>query len=459
MEFADELLHLGDAALEDEIAVIGLAVRDIPGDGREHQFAYLFGVLGLAQSPAQLDVGDLGEEVFAGHDAHAHQVPPGVVDEHVHEAPEGLDRHVDMDPFGDGAADGGIEGLVDMPKPGAGDDDALVAILSEGIDDVRMHVRIVINDRHALLEIGQDIHLPVRAAGVVSLHRDHGIPGYAGNGDVPDGAEGAAVGGVHLADPCAAVEQALFVAGGAEHADHHLGDVRMTRGVGGVHEVEGGVRGRAVAGALRTHHHDGDGQVLKHVGKGRRGVVHGVRAMADDDALDALRHFLSDGDGELLILLGAHVLRKNGEKLFGIQVADLRQFGHGAVEFAGRESGDDGPGAVIQPGGDRSAGTEQLHLRQARREGEFLFRDLVMRFPVAGLLHAFDGIHVDAHIVACGKLDDDVPVVVVFAAGQDDPLKDAAGGADRAFAPYPGLEALEYLEGAAFVSFEKIKHD
>ena len=59
MKLLDELLDLGDAALEDEIAVIGFALGDLAGDGGEHQILHLSEVGRLAESPGQLDIGHL----------------------------------------------------------------------------------------------------------------------------------------------------------------------------------------------------------------------------------------------------------------------------------------------------------------------------------------------------------------------------------------------------------------
>jgi len=198
----DELLNLRDAALVDEVAVVGFTGGDISSNGGKHQFAHLFRVAGLPQSPAQLDIGNFGQQVFTWHDTHAHQVAARIVNEHVHKAPEGLNGHIYLHAFGNRALDGWIDWLVDVAQTGAGDHDALVAIIGEGIDDVRMHVWVVIDDGYPLFEKWQHSHFLIRAAFVIiRLNRDHGIPGDAGNGNVANGAEGAAIGGVHLTYP------------------------------------------------------------------------------------------------------------------------------------------------------------------------------------------------------------------------------------------------------------------
>ena len=58
---------------------------------------------------------------------------------------------------------------------------------------------------------------------------------------------------------------------------------------------------------------------------------HGVRAVADDDALCPVGDLLADGDGQGLVLLGAHVLAEDTEEFLGGEVGDIRQFRHGSV--------------------------------------------------------------------------------------------------------------------------------
>jgi hypothetical protein len=57
MELPDKLFDLRDAALEDEIAVVGLAFGDLTSDGGQHQIFHFPKIRRLAQSPGQLDVG------------------------------------------------------------------------------------------------------------------------------------------------------------------------------------------------------------------------------------------------------------------------------------------------------------------------------------------------------------------------------------------------------------------
>jgi hypothetical protein len=167
MKLPCELLDLGDAALEDQVAVVRLALGDLAGDGGEHQILYFSKILGLAQGPGQLDVGHLGQHVLGRNDALGHQVAAGVVDEHVHVAPQRLHRHVDGHSLLGGAHDGRVERLVDMTQPGAGDDNAPVAVLDHGVDHVGLHVGVVIEHSHILLEERQDGDIAVAAPAVV----------------------------------------------------------------------------------------------------------------------------------------------------------------------------------------------------------------------------------------------------------------------------------------------------
>jgi len=42
MKLLDELFDLGDAALEDQVAVVGLALGDLAGDGGQQMKKFLF---------------------------------------------------------------------------------------------------------------------------------------------------------------------------------------------------------------------------------------------------------------------------------------------------------------------------------------------------------------------------------------------------------------------------------
>jgi hypothetical protein len=65
MELADELFNLGDAALEDQISIIRLALGGLAGDEGQHQVFNFIEVGCLTQSPGQLDIGHF-REYFLG---------------------------------------------------------------------------------------------------------------------------------------------------------------------------------------------------------------------------------------------------------------------------------------------------------------------------------------------------------------------------------------------------------
>ena len=48
MKLLDELFDLGDAALEDQIAVVGLAFGDLAGNGGQHQILNFFTQVGTS---------------------------------------------------------------------------------------------------------------------------------------------------------------------------------------------------------------------------------------------------------------------------------------------------------------------------------------------------------------------------------------------------------------------------
>jgi len=77
MELPDELFNLGDAALEDKITVVGLALGDLAGDGGQHQILHFAKIGGLPQRPGQLDVGHFGQHVLGRDDALGHQITAG----------------------------------------------------------------------------------------------------------------------------------------------------------------------------------------------------------------------------------------------------------------------------------------------------------------------------------------------------------------------------------------------
>ena len=161
------------------------------------------------------------------------------------------------------------------------------------------------------------------------------------------------------------------------------------------------------------------------------------------------------GQGDVLLL--RHVLGEHAEQLLRRQVADVGQFGHRAVEFARREGRDDGAGAVVEARGDRAAGAEQRDAGEVGPRGKLLLRDLVDGFLVADLGDADHAVHVKADVVAVLQLDDDVEVVLGFAARQDDALEVAAGVVLHLHvAPYAHAPALERGARMALVSLERV---
>ena len=158
-----------------------------------------------------------------------------------------------------------------MAQARACDDHAPVAHGGQTVDDVGVEVGIVVLDRDLLFEDGRDDGY----AGLVApeeVVRDVlevtailiGVAAHGRQGRGPDGAESAAVRGVHLPAAGTTVQQVIVIGGGPEHAEHHFRDVTLGGGAHGSHQIQGGVGGRPVRAALAAHHHDGHGAVLHH---------------------------------------------------------------------------------------------------------------------------------------------------------------------------------------------------
>ena len=422
-------------------------------------------VVGLPEHPRQLHEGGLGQHVVEGDDAEVEQVAPRVVDVHLREAPQGLHGHHDGHPLLDGPPDRRVDRLVDVPEARAGDDHAAVAHRGQPVDDVGVEVRVVVLDRHLLVEHRRDdgrarLVAPdevLRQVGEVAAVLV-GIPGDGRHRRRADGAEGAPVARVHLAAPGAAVQQVVVVGGRAEHAQHHFTDVALGGGPHGVHQVQRRVRRRPVRRALAADEHDRHGRVLHHEAQDGAGVRHRVGAVADDDAVGALLDFLADGDGQRLVLHGPHVLAEDAEELLRRQVRDVGQFRHGPVQLARREGRDDRACPVVEPARDGSAGAEQGHVLLARVEREVLLGDLVDGLAIARLHRVHDAARGHAHVVAVEQLDHDVQVVAGLVAREDDAGEEGAFVVGHLhLAPDADLEPVQDLGGRAAVPLEPVR--
>ncbi len=187
-------------------------------------------------------------------------------------------------------------------------------------------------------------------------------------------------------------------------------------------------------------------------------MVHGVGAVADDDAVDAAFDLFADGDCQSLVLLRPHVLREYSEEFFRREIADICQFRYGAIEFAWRKCGDYCAGAIIKTRRNCTAGAKQFYIRASRAIGEFLFRNFVVGFLVALLRHVRDRLGRDANVITGNQFYYDMAFVVVFAARKQDALELPARRFDLGLAPDAGVEFLQCRQRIAFVAFEQINH-
>ena len=186
--------------------------------------------------------------------------------------------------------------------------------------------------------------------------------------------------------------------------------------------------------------------------------MHGIGSVADDDTVDSFLDLLADGHGQLHVLLGAHVFAENGKELLRCQVADIGQFRHRTVEFTRREGRDHGPGTIIKTGSDRAAGSEKLDAGLVVGKGKFLLGYLIVGFFVTLFGHVFDRLGGNTDIVARVQLQDNVPLVVVLGARQDNAPEIAPTCLDVRLGPHPDVERLEYGQRLALVTLEQISH-
>ena len=174
------------------------------------------------------------------------------------------------------------------------------------------------------------------------------------------GAEGVGVGGVGLGHVARAVD--LIV----EHDQYTLADRIRTAGEGhGVIQVDGpvgGDRGRRPHGA---NDHDRL-SALDHEVQEVRGLLDGIRAVGDDDAVDvALREQLVDTFSELEPVLVVHVFAGDLEHLLALDVGDLFQFRDSLDQPLYADGGGlvtDGRGARCARAGDRASGRKDHHI-------------------------------------------------------------------------------------------------
>ena len=195
MNLSDKLFHFRHTALVNKIAIVWLSRRNLAIDRSEHDVLHLLAVVGLTQSPTQLDVGSLGEHVLCRDDATVHQVAAGIVNEHVGITPDGLHCHVLVHTLVGGALDGVEHASIDVTQARAVPNDALIAVVDQCVKHIRFHAGIVVQDGHAVVEGRDDLHVAVVAAVVVDLlDRHHAVLSVdGGNGRVTNGTEGAAV--------------------------------------------------------------------------------------------------------------------------------------------------------------------------------------------------------------------------------------------------------------------------
>jgi len=195
MHSPDKLLHLRHTALVNQITIVRLAEGDLVVDRGHHHLADFYRVVGLAEDPAQFDPGDLGKHISARDHTFGHHITAGVVNEHVHKAPDGLQGHKDVYAFLFGLYQCRVKLLIHMTQPGADDDDATVTVVDHCIHDVRFHAGIIIEHGHFIAEVREDAHNTIAPALVVAFV-DGGdlFPAYHGHRHIANGSESGTIG-------------------------------------------------------------------------------------------------------------------------------------------------------------------------------------------------------------------------------------------------------------------------
>ncbi len=344
-----------------------------------------------------------------------------------------------------------------MAETCAGDHYALVAVVHHGVYHVRLHVRVVVNHAHPVVEDRSDVGFPAGVTPDVVLLQEGELLGvHHCQGPVAYGPEGAPVAGMHLPHLGAPVKKTVLVAGGSEHAHHHLGGVEVGRRPGGVYKVQGCVAGGPVAGPLAAHQYNGNGKVLAHVGEGSGGVAQSIGAVAYHYAVDALLYLLLDGLCQGDVLNRTHVLAEDAEKLLRLEVADVSKFRNGSVQLARGEGGYHRACLVVQAAGDGAAGSQQFDTGILRVVGELLFGYLVMGLPGAEYLNTGHLGGRYTYVVACGQFQNDMVRVGGLAPGKDHPLENIGSRGEHHIVPYLDPELLHHFPGDAPVALEDI---
>ena len=128
-----------------------------------------------------------------------------------------------------------------LAQTGADDDDSLVSVVHHAVYHVGLHIGVVIQHSYFFFEVGFDDNVAVFTPVIVNLFdRHNSLARDGGNRSVSDGAEGRAVRRVHFADAGTPVQESVFVGSGAEHTDHHFGNVAVA---GGSLRLSGNVTG------------------------------------------------------------------------------------------------------------------------------------------------------------------------------------------------------------------------
>ncbi len=91
------LFGFRQTALEDEVSVVRFAFGDLVVDRFPHHLHHAIVIIGMAQDPTELHQRRFRQHVVERHDPDIEEISPGLVDVHLGEAPQSLNRHDDVD--------------------------------------------------------------------------------------------------------------------------------------------------------------------------------------------------------------------------------------------------------------------------------------------------------------------------------------------------------------------------
>jgi len=154
----------------------------------------------------------------------------------VYIAPNCLQCHIHCNTFFSGSFNCRIQFFVHMSQSGSNYNNSFVSFIDQRINNFRMHVRIIINHRNFIFEVGQNINISVFSTVVIIwFQRFNFVSANGCQRDIANGSESGTIRGVHFANACSTMQKAVFIGSWSEHAHHNFGYVGVSGGIIGVY--------------------------------------------------------------------------------------------------------------------------------------------------------------------------------------------------------------------------------